>query len=145
MRRRRRRKGFTLVELLVVVTIIGLLVGIMTVAIPKRITKARATTTQAQIAQLKSAIYNYHLDTGTFPESLQDLITQPSTEIADTWDGPYLQDTEVLPKDGWNKEFEYTMPGEGGRDFEIVSFGADRQPGGEGYDADIKSWVAKED
>jgi len=144
MRVRRARKAFTLVELMVVVTIIGLLVALVSVAIPKRIARARIETTKAQIYQIKGAISAFHLDTGQWPESLEDLINQPTGEVGESWDGPYLQDTEVVPQDGWKRPFEYTVPGEGGRDYEIVSYGADGQPGGEGADADILSWVTGE-
>jgi len=144
MRERRRRTAFTLVELMVVVTIIGLLVALVSVAIPKRIARARRETTKAQIYQLKGAIQAFHLDTGQWPESLEDLITEPAGDASERWDGPYLQDTEIVPKDAWDKPFEYRIPGDSGRDFEIVSYGSDGQPGGEGAAADILSWITED-
>lgn len=144
MKGRRIEKAFTLVELMVVVVILGLLVALVSVALPKRIARARKETTKAQIYQLKGAIQAFHLDIGGWPETLEDLINQPTGESGERWDGPYLQDTEIVPKDGWGMDFEYTVPGERGRDFEIVSYGGDKQPGGEGAGADILSWITAE-
>jgi len=142
LKRKIRRNAFTLVELMVVITILGLMVAIVTVALPKRITRARTATTKSQIYQFKNAISAFHLDTGMFPESLNDLIEKPTGEAGDKWDGPYLADTEIVPKDAWGRDFEYKIPGQGGRDYEIVSYGQDGKPGGEGADADILSWVS---
>ena len=144
MEERRTQKAFTLIELMVVVVILGLLVALVSVRVTKHVATARRETTKAQIYQLKGAIQAFHLDTAEWPEMLEDLINQPTGESGERWDGPYLQDTEIVPKDGWGMDFEYTVPGERGRDFEIVSYGGDKQPGGEGADADVLSWITEE-
>ncbi len=139
-RRPKRSRGFTLVELLVVILILGLLVGLVAPRFFGGVEKAKQEAARLQMAHFKTAIAGYMLDTGSLPQSLQDLLVTPGTEAAGKWDGPYLQDTTVIPVDPWGRPFDYRVPGNEGRDYEIISYGADGLPGGEGKNQDILSW-----
>lgn len=144
-RPRLRRDGFTLIEIMAVVLIMGLLAGIVGVAIFGQIDKARVTSTSTQIKQLESALAFYQMDNGRFPTSEQGLtalVHPPSSapEPRNYRPGGYLQGGEV-PVDAWGNEFRYEMPGQvNGSSYDIWSLGADGQPGGEGVDADIGNW-----
>jgi general secretion pathway protein G len=141
-RRRSRQAGITLIEMLVVVTIIALFVGLVGVNVLKQGDKARVVTVRAEIENLENALTLYKLDTGTFPPTtvgLQALRVKPDN-IAN-WAGPYL--AKDVPLDAWSRPYLYKYPGEHGEAPDLVSLGADGQPGGEGYDADIVSWSKK--
>jgi general secretion pathway protein G len=138
-RKRRAESGVTLIEMLVVVTIIGLFVALVAPNMFKRADQARVTATKNQLANFMTALGAYKLDTGLFPtteQGLQALRIKPSDVLQ--WNGPYL--TQDVPKDEWGHDYLYRYPGEHGDEPEIISFGADGQPGGEGYNADIVSW-----
>jgi general secretion pathway protein G len=142
MRKRRSQAGITLIEMLVVVTIIALFVGLVGVNIFKRADEAKVTATRAQIANLMNALGLYKLDTGLYPPTtvgLEALRVKP--EGINNWAGPYLQ--KEVPLDGWNRPYLYKYPGEHGDDPDLISHGADGQPGGEGVNADILSWSNK--
>ncbi len=136
---RSRAAGFTLVELLVVLVILGLLAGIVGPNLIGKTETANIRTTKTQIEQLGAALDMFRLEVGRYPsgsEGLEALIERPSD--ADRWNGPYLK-KNVIPKDAWGNEFIYRQPGEHGA-YDLVSYGPDASPGGEGNDADIVSW-----
>jgi len=127
--------GFTLLELLVVVAIIGLLVGYVAPRYFGQIGKSEVTTTKAQIDALEKALDQYRLDTGRYPSTelgLNTLVQRPQNEPK--WNGPYLK--KAVPLDPWGKPYLYKAPGEKD-DFDIVSYGKDGQPGGSGENSDI--------
>jgi general secretion pathway protein G len=137
-RYRKREKGFTLIELLIVMVILGLLAALVGPRMFGKVGKSRQKAAKAQITLLETALDTYKLDTSKYPTSsqgLEALRTQPSG--VERWDGPYLP--KDVPKDPWGHAYEYRCPGEHG-DYDIISYGADGSPGGEGEDMDIVSW-----
>lgn len=133
----RAARGFTLLELLVVVAIIGLLVGYVAPRYFGQIGKSEVTTTKAQIDALEKALDQYRLDTGHYPGTdlgLNALVQRPQNEPK--WNGPYLR--KAVPLDPWGKAYLYRSPSEKG-DYDIVSLGKDGQPGGTGENADISN------
>lgn len=141
----RRNEGFTLIEIMAVVLIIGMLSGIVGFAVFQQVDKARVVTARAQIDRLESSLELYSMDNGRFPsteQGLDALVRRPSgtPEPTNYQAGGYLKGGEV-PKDPWGFEFQYASPGvnnEGG--FDIWSFGKDGVAGGEGLEADIGNW-----
>jgi general secretion pathway protein G len=132
------RDGFTLVELLVVMIIIGLLAALVGPRFIRQEEKARIKAAKAQIELFGTALDTFRLDVGRYPraeEGLEALRTKPGG--LERWDGPYLK--KELPLDPWGKAYIYKSPGENGP-FDIVSYGADSAPGGEGDNRDITSW-----
>ena len=132
------RSGFTLLELLVVMVIIGLLAAYVAPRYFSQLGKSEVRSAQAQVAALRSALDTYRLDVGRYPsteQGLAALLTRPQGVAR--WSGPYLQ--KALPPDPWGRPYQYKSPGEHG-DFDLFSFGRDGQPGGSGDDADITSW-----
>ena len=131
-----RHAGFTLLELLVVVAIIGLLVGYVAPRYFGPVGKAETATARAQIDALEKALDQYRLDTGHYPTTevgLNALVAKPASEPK--WNGPYLK--KAVPLDPWSNAYVYKLPGEKGGDFDLVSYGRDGKPGGSGQDADI--------
>lgn len=130
----KRRKNFTLIEILVVIGIIGLLAAVGTTAAVSHMKSARIKTAQAQIAQFSTAIVSFEMDLKRLPDSnvgLSELIE--NTAGSDKWKGPYLE-LEEIPLDPWDNEYVYSV--ENGR-YQVISYGADGQPGGDGDNADI--------
>jgi general secretion pathway protein G len=130
-----RARGFTLLELLVVVVIIGMLVAYVAPRYFQQVGKSERTAAAAQMDALRKAIDAYWLDTGHFPaqdRGLAALTTRPDGE--EKWHGPYLQRT--APPDPWGHPYVYRVPGASG-DYDLVSYGKDGKPGGEGEDADL--------
>lgn len=139
-------QGFTLIELLVVILILGLLVGIIGPRILGRTDDAKISTARTQIEQLSSALHLFKLDNGVYPstdQGLNALISPPQTgDAIKNWKkGGYLTKGQV-PKDPWGNEYLYLSPGVHD-DFDIISYGADGTPGGEGINKDINSWESQ--
>src|SRR6476646_4176407 len=133
---RRPVAGFTLLELLVVVLIIGLLAGFVAPRYFNQVGKSEINVAKAQIDALEKALDQYRLDTGHYPTTelgLVSLVQKPQNEPK--WAGPYLR--KEVPLDPWGKPYVYKMPGEKGADFDLLSYGKDGQPGGNGENADI--------
>lgn len=129
------QRGFTLVELLLVLVILALIAGLVLPGIIGKAESAKAKAASSQISRISMSVESYYLDTGNVPSSLDELVNQPSG--ASGWNGPYIKNS--LLKDPWGKAYIYTSPGEHG-DFDIQSLGADGQRGGDGKNADITSW-----
>ena len=129
-------RGFTLLELLVVILIIGLLTGIVAPRFLSQISKSETTAARAQIDAFDKALQAYRIDMGRYPstsDGLTVLFTAPASEAR--WRGPYLKD--AIPLDPWGMPYQYTYPSTRGKDFDIVSWGRDKAPGGTGGAADI--------
>ncbi len=139
---RRRSQGFTLIEIMAVVLIIGLLSTIVGVSIFAQVDKGRVTTASAQISNLEAVLELYRMDNANYPtteEGLEALVTP--TENSPT---PYIQKGRI-PPDPWGNPYEYEQPGQNNPDsFDLWSFGADGTDGGEGNDADIGNWAPDE-
>ncbi len=134
------RKGFTMVELMAVLIIIGLLATFVVTKVATKIDQARVTTTKANLKILHSSVNQFKMDTSRFPSEemgLEELLEQPS-DVENYEPGGYLETTEI-PKDGWGNEFIYELFPESGKPFVIKSLGADGEEGGEDYDADLHS------
>jgi general secretion pathway protein G len=135
----RSQDGYTLVELLVVLAILGLLIALAAPRLIHHLTAAREQTTHMQIQQLGSILDIYKLDTGQYPtqqQGLQALVVQPAG--AQNWNGPYLKNKDSLV-DAWGNPYQYKSPGTHG-DYDLYSLGADGREGGDGENADITSW-----
>lgn len=132
--------GFTLLELLVVLVIIGLLAGIVGPRLFKNVGKSEITTARAQIDALGKALDQYRLDVGRYPatqEGLAALTVKPAGEAH--WNGPYLK--KAAPLDPWAMPYQYKFPGEhNADDYDLSSFGPDKTPGGDRENADIGNW-----
>lgn len=130
-----RVQGFSLVEMIAVLVLIGIIMGVVAPNVLGKLGSGKVKATKAKIAATSSKIEMYALDVGELPQQLQDLLQKPGN--VDDWNGPYVKESDL--KDGWNAEFLYKAPGEHG-EFDLVSLGADKQPGGEGNDKDIGNW-----
>ncbi len=127
--------GFTLVELLLVLMILALIGGLVLPGIIGKAESAKAKAAASQVNRLAMAVESYYLDTGSTPDSLEMLVNE-SGDVKG-WNGPYVKSS--LLKDPWGREYQYRYPGEHG-EFDLISLGADGQPGGEDKNADINSW-----
>jgi len=137
------RRGFTLIEIMVVMVILGILAGLIIPRIMGRPEEARRTKARIQIESIETALKLYKLDNGSYPtteQGLQALVEPPSVgKLASAWrEGGYLEKGRV-PKDPWDNEYVYLCPGIHG-DFDLVSYGSDGETGGEGKDMDINNW-----
>lgn len=135
----RRIPGFTLIEMLVVLVIIGLLAGLVGPKLFGKVDSSRVQTAQTQVKMIKGALESMRLDIGRYPttaEGLALLNTLPQDEkIRGRWRGPYLDGD--LPLDPWSMSYQYSVPGLNGQPFALYSLGADGKPGGEEMDADV--------
>jgi general secretion pathway protein G len=137
-RKKRRAGGFTLIELMIVLFILGLLAALVAPRLMSRLGKAKQKTAQAQIQLLATALDLFHLDAGRYPtteEGLKALREKP--ENLPAWGGPYLD--KSVPKDPWGRPYVYKSPGEHGP-YDLYSLGADGAEGGEGENQDITNW-----
>jgi general secretion pathway protein G len=138
--KRRGEHGFTMVELMAVLIILGLLAAVVVRNFVGRVDDARVRVTKASLRQLHTAINQFHMDTGRWPtqeEGLNVLIQQPP-DVKNWQTGGYIETTQI-PKDGWGRDFLFELYPESGRPFVIKSLGADGQVGGEGTNADLLS------
>ena len=134
----RATRGFTLLELLVVMVIIGLLAGFVAPRYFAQVGKSQVKVARAQVDALDKALDQFRLDVGRYPtseEGLPALVVQPGTETG--WAGPYLK--KGVPLDPWGRPYVYVSPGQHG-DFDLLSYGKDGRPGGTGEDADVTNW-----
>lgn len=133
------QRGFTLLEMIVVLVIIGLLAGLVGPSLFRQADRAKVQTAETQIKMMRGALHAYRLDMGRFPsqsEGLTALNEAPADpKQAQFWKGPYLD--EDVPLDPWNREYHYQSQSSGKEGFSLFSYGADGEPGGEGFDADI--------
>ena len=131
----RNKKGFTLIELMLVVIILGILVAMV---VPRLVGRGEQARSQAALADIRSnmalALDLYELDNGKYPEKLEDLLKDPGESKAPNWRGPYLK---RKPMDPWGKEYNYKLPGQHSGDYDLYSYGAD---GVEGGDDDVTNW-----
>ena len=133
-----RQQGFSLIELIVVLVILGLLAGIVGPRLWDRLGKSKATIAKLQVEQFSNALGLFRFDVGRYPSSAEGLQVLVEDRDIENWNGPYLE-KRSLPKDPWGRDYEYRSPGEhSGHD--LWSLGADGSDGGEGDNADIVSW-----
>lgn len=132
-------QGFTLLEMIVVLVIIGLIMGLVGPRLFNQADKAKVQTAETQVKMLKGALETMRLDTGRYPtqeEGLALLVEQPSdAKLSQRWKGPYLDDG--LPDDPWGNAYQYSPKSSGTHAFALFSLGADGKTGGDGYDADV--------
>lgn len=135
---RNTQSGFTLIEIMVVVVILAVLGALVVPKILENVDKARVTRAQSDIRAIQTALDLYRLDNFKYPtteQGLQALVKQPvDPTITNYRSGGYLGS---LPKDPWNNPYQYVSPGPDGREYDIITYGRDGKPGGDGYDADI--------
>ncbi|MGD9212892.1 MAG: type II secretion system major pseudopilin GspG [Desulfobacteraceae bacterium] len=141
--RKANNRGFTLIELMVVIVILGVLAGMIVPKIMDRPEQAKVTKAKMLMESIGTALDLYKLDVGTYPtteQGLQALVEAPETdqETSNWRKGGYL-DKGRVPKDPWNNDFVYLSPGANG-DYDLTCLGGDRAPGGDGTNADINSW-----
>jgi len=139
MHNTRQFKGFTLVELMVVLAILGMIIGLVGPRVMKQLGSAKADTAKLQIEDLGAALDLFYLDNGRYPgtvEGLQALVQAPAG--ANDWNGPYLKKRKV-PDDPWKNAYHYQSPGQNGP-YDLFSYGADNMPGGDKDNADVVSW-----
>ena len=134
-------KGFTLIEIMVVIIILGILASFVALNLTGQTEEARRTQARVQMETFKTALKLYKLDNGSYPsteQGLQALVTPPEVgKLPRKWrEGGYI---DKIPKDPWGNEYVYLSPGIYG-EFDIMSYGDDNEPGGEGKDADVNSW-----
>jgi general secretion pathway protein G len=132
-------QGFTLIEILVVITIIGLIMGLVGPRVLNYLSDARSKAAKIQIESFASALDLYFLDTGRYPnssEGLTSLVRRPGNTLP--WNGPYLKGATV-PNDPWGNPYVYRMPGQHGT-YDLISYGSDGNEGGTGAASDITSW-----
>jgi general secretion pathway protein G len=142
LRRARGARGFTLIEIMVVVIIIGLLAAVIVPQVVGRVDEARVSKAKQDLQAIETALTMFRLDNFKYPstdQGLRALVQQPTDPTIRNWRaGGYLQ--RGSSKDPWGNDYQYVYPGTHGREYDLYSFGADGQPEGEGTDADIGNW-----
>lgn len=128
--------GFTLIELLIVMIILGLLAALAGPRLIQKVGSSKIKTARTQISMFETALDAYRLDVGSYPSTDQGLTALTLDPGITGWDGPYL--SKDLPSDPWNNPYVYAQPGEQG-EYDVISLGADGQPGGEGENADVSN------
>lgn len=139
IRKKRKGKGFTLLELLVALVILGLVASVVAPRVMKHVGTSKTRAAALQIEELGTALETYRLELDDYPrteEGLAALVARPPGR--ERWNGPYLR-KPVVPKDPWGREYRYRHPGEHGA-YDLYSLGADDREGGEGESADVVSW-----
>ena len=131
-----RPSGFTLIELIVVIALVAVLAAVVAPNLLGKASDANRKSAGIQLEKIANIVELYRLETGRYPETLEDLINQP--QGVERWNGPYVRKQSQL-NDPWGNPLVIQRPGQNGP-FDIISFGSDGQPGGEGDDADINSW-----
>ena len=130
-----RRGGFTLVEMMVVIVIIGILAGLVIKQLSSRAEKAKVEASKAMISEVGQAVDLFKLELNKYPERLEDLLNMPPDIDPKKWHpGGFLK---KFPRDGWDRDFIYRRPGTRGQPYDIISYGADGREGGEGFDEDL--------
>ena len=134
------KRGFTMVELLAILIILGLLAAKVVVTVADKVDKARVITTKSNLKLLSSAVNQFKMDTGNFPteEDGLDILVEDTGDIPNYAIGGYLETTDI-PEDAWGYDFIFELWPESGKPFVIISYGADGQEGGEGYESDLYS------
>ena len=129
--------GFTLIELMVVLVILGLLAGLVGPRLFGKVDSAKVQAAQTQVKMLRGALQAYRLDVGRYPSTEEGLaaLMRPPPEVAAYWSGPYLEDE--VPPDPWRALYQYHHPADNRQGFALFSLGADSTAGGEGIDADV--------
>jgi general secretion pathway protein G len=137
IRQVKKRKGFTLVELLVVMVIIALLAALVGPRLFPKLGKGKQSAATAQIELIGQGLDHFRLDVGRYPTTQEGLNVLMVNAGIEKWEGPYLK--KALPNDPWGKPYHYQCPGSHG-DYDLFSYGLDGAPGGDGEDKDISSW-----
>lgn len=135
--RKPQERGFSLIELIVVLVILGLLATVVGPRVMDRLGKGKVDIAKMQVSELSGALDLYRFDVGRYPTSAEGLNALVSNPGVENWSGPYLK--KAVPKDPWNREYQYRSPGEHG-DFDLYSLGADGSEGGDGENVDVSSW-----
>jgi len=131
----RQTRGFTLIEMLAVIVLIGLLVTVVVRFVGKDVDSGKYGLGKTALGTISSEIERYHMDVGVYPQSLNDLTARPGG--AANWNGPYVKESQL--KDPFGHQFQYKVPGEHG-DYDLIFLGKDGQPGGEDINKDVGNW-----
>lgn len=132
-----RAQGFSLIELLIVMAILGMLAGLVGPRLIDIFSKNKPKAAATQISAFTTALETHKLDVGKYPKTLEGLLKNTSGK--QTWGGPYLS-KNVIPKDPWDNPYQYRTPGRNNKDFDLYSYGADGREGGSDEDADVTNW-----
>lgn len=135
----RRQRGFSLIELIVVLVILGLLATVVGPQVIRRLSEGKRDIAKVQLAELEGALDLFRFDVGRYPTSGEGLQALIEGGGIDNWGGPYLKKT-TLPKDPWGRDYHYRSPGQYGPDYDLWCLGADGREGGEDDNEDVTSW-----
>lgn len=127
--------GFSLIEMIAVLVLIGIVATLVVRNVAPQFGRGQVNAAKSQVKIVSAAVENFYMDTGSYPQSLDELVRRPGNN--QNWGGPYINESQL--KDPWGSNLVFKYPGEHG-DFDIVSYGRNKQPGGDGNDADIGSW-----